>query len=46
MTTMKKHKTEKNEDDNFFALVFKIPKLFLNTKFNKNCDLLRQLCEI
>ena len=29
---MKKPKTEKNEDDNFFALIFKIPKLSLNVK--------------
>ena len=27
------------EDDNFFALVFEIPKLTLNTKFEKICDL-------
>ena len=28
-----------NEEDNFFALVFKITKLSLNTKIDKNCGL-------
>ena len=34
---MKNSKTGKQRD-NFFPLVFKIPKLFLNTQFDKNCD--------
>ena len=32
-------KSEKNNNDNFFVSVFKIPNLSLTTKFDNICDL-------
>ena len=31
--------TARNEDDNFFALIFKITKLSLNVELDRYCDL-------
>ena len=39
LTMKNKSKTEKNKYENFFARVFKIPKLSLNKKSGKNSDL-------
>ena len=35
---MKTVKPEKNDDDTFFALIFKIPNLYLDIKSDQNID--------